>query len=112
MKTLIDSKEIKRLHRACALALQNYPADTQFSHLREEMAELFLALERKWRNRSTDQDILEEIVDVFMCTVQMGAHHYGPDAFNAMLKKKTDKFEKKVGVGAMIKTKPKRVKKP
>lgn len=102
---------MKRLHAACALALQNYTPDSQFSHLKEEMAELFIALERKWRNRSTDEDILEEIVDVFMCVVQMGVHHFGPDPFNAMLKKKNDKFEKKVGVGAMVKPKPKRVKK-
>lgn len=114
MTKLIDSTEMQRLHDLCATALRNYDPDTQFDHLVEEAGELIVALARQWRNRSTDEDILEEIVDVFMCSVEMGVHHYGADRFNEMLKRKNDKFATKVAEGAMIKSvaKPKTKAKP
>lgn len=66
--------------------------EKEFSHFKEEMAELILALERKNRERATDEDILEETVDVFMFCIQMGLCHYGSEKFNKMLAKKNDKF--------------------
>lgn len=94
---MIDYHELTRLHALCIKALEQNPVETQFDHLEEEMAELTLARKRLWRERTTEEDVLEEIVDVFMCTVEMGVHHYGADRFNEMLKRKNDKFEASLG---------------
>ena len=63
--------------------------------LMEEMAELNLELSRIRRGRHNSEDILEELVDVYMCVIE-AAMIYGVDRFNDMLKTKIDKFEKQV----------------
>jgi hypothetical protein len=98
----LDPVEMDRLHKFCIAALQKYPPDTQFEHLKEEMGELLIALSRLWRKRSTDDDVLEELVDVFMCTVEMGVHHFGPARFNTMLARKNLKFETSLIEGQVV----------
>ena len=66
--------------------------EKEFSHFREEMAELILEMERKNRGRSDDDKILEEIVDVFIFCIKMGIVHYGIENFNTMVFRKNDKF--------------------
>lgn len=99
----ISPTEMKRLHEACIVALRRYDIATQYDHLFEEIGELIIAKTRRWRNRSTEEDILEELVDVFQCILEIGVHHYGPHAFNAMLKRKNDKFIAKIMEGDLIK---------
>lgn len=87
-----------------ALSKENLALSTpeeEFSHFKEEMAELILDLERKNRGRATDENVLEEVVDVFMFTIEMGLCHFGSDFLN-MLAKKNEKFRKAIAKRKMI----------
>jgi hypothetical protein len=93
----IDQAELHLTTVLSEKCLRKFTLDSQWMHFIEEMSELCLAIARRERGRATDDEILEEIVDVFMFAVQMGLVHYGEEKFNEVLARKNIKFETRCG---------------
>jgi hypothetical protein len=85
----------ERVVAASKKALKKWEDEGAVFGLMEEMAELNLELSRIRRGRHNPDDVLEELVDVYMCMIEL-AMIFGRDKFNSMLEKKIAKFEEQV----------------
>lgn len=95
---MISEKDIAQLIKICKQS-KKYSKETQIQHLQEEMGELIVAINRQWRNRSTDDDIQEEIIDVLICCFQLGYFYFDETKTDKILQNKIKKFEKRVKEG-------------
>lgn len=98
----IEKEKIARLDRLARSAINHWGPDKQFDQAEEEAIELAMELVRRKRGRQVWDHILEEAVDNYIMVTEMFIL-FGPEAVNAMLDKKLDKFE--AGLSKSIKAK-------
>lgn len=76
-------------------AIAKYGIESRKQMLYEECGELITALARQTRGRSTVDDILSELADVFIMVNQLG-FIYGYPAFSQMVNMKLERLEKRL----------------
>lgn len=83
---------IKRLDTQARQAIELWGNEAQFNMVIEECSELLNEVAKLHRNRQNWDNILEEAVDNYIMMTEVFIM-YGPEATNAMLEKKLNKFK-------------------
>ena len=91
----INQDLVERTKVASYKAIKKWGIESQLDMMREEATELLMELARLPRKRTTDEKILEEVVDTYIMVHEMICI-YGEDKFNEMLRKKLERFESRL----------------
>lgn len=83
---------IKQLDTQARQAIELWGNEAQFNMVIEETSELLNEVAKIHRNRQNWDNILEEAVDTYIMMTEVFIM-YGPEATNAMLEKKLNKFK-------------------